>query len=107
MIPITLEKNVSLSDLKPQTLVAVMSAWAIFISLGANEFVLTSVNDGIHSRKSLHRFGYAVDIRIWVLTEAKRVMAAKKIADALGKHFDVVLEPDHLHIEYDPKVYDK
>ena len=103
MIPIRLEKNVRLSDLTPQILIGVMIAWAIYAALGANEFVLTSVNDGTHSPKSLHRFGYAVDIRIWVLTGAKRVMAQRKIADALGKDFDVILEKDHMHIEYDPK----
>ena len=103
MIPIALKDGVRLSDLKPQTLMAVMVAWAIFAILGANEFILTSVNDSVHSPKSLHRFGYAVDVRIWVLPEPKRIMATRKIADALGDDFDVVLESDHLHIEYDPK----
>lgn len=103
MIPLRFENGVCLSDLKPQTIIAIISAWSIFATLGANDFVITSVNDGEHSPKSLHRFGYAFDCRIWVLTEAKRVMAAQRIAKALGDDFDVVLESDHLHIEYDPQ----
>lgn len=103
MIPIRLEKRVKLSDLKPQTILAVTIAWAIYAQLGAKEFVITSVNDSTHSAKSLHRFGYAVDIRIWVLSEDHRAVAVQMIGEAMGRDFDVVLEKDHIHIEYDPK----
>ncbi len=68
--------------------------------------VITSAWDGKHSRKSLHYKGRAVDLRTWYLADAEL------FADALGDHldrvygpiFDVVFEPDHIHLEYDPRL---
>lgn len=65
------------------------------------DIVVTSTTDGKHMKTSKH---YdipcnAFDIRFWDLLEAIcRIIRAK-----LGHHYDVVLEPDHIHIEWDPK----
>ncbi len=71
--------------------------------------VVTSINDGIHSRTSLHRIGHACDIRTKTLPSAtaKRWFAAE-VRRRQGVDFDVVLEGlgtdnEHLHIEYQPK----
>lgn len=65
--------------------------------------VLTSGTDGTHSPTSLHPTGNAVDIRtrgqarvLWVGT------LVPHLTFYLGNQFDVVLEGDHLHIEFDP-----
>lgn len=72
--------------------------------------VVTSGRDGEHSEGSLH-YGIpgdfrerAFDIRIKDLNavEAKQAQAALDIL--LGPCFDVVLEADHIHIEYQPKI---
>jgi len=64
------------------------------------ELVVTSTYEGDHSAGSLHYADLAFDIR---LPKAKATTIALEIQQALGEDFDVVLEPTHIHIEYDPK----
>jgi uncharacterized protein YcbK (DUF882 family) len=65
--------------------------------------VVVHVKDGQHMRASLHYSGNAADIRTSTLPEGKVKDVAQEIAEALGGEYDVVLESDHLHIEYQPK----
>jgi hypothetical protein len=68
------------------------------------EFVVTSVNDGKHRQGSLHYEGLAFDIRTWALkTAADKEHALRELKRALGPDYDVILEADHIHIEFDPK----
>lgn len=62
---------------------------------------ITSGNDGIHMRKSKHYSNEAIDIRIRDMVNRERTF--KEIKKDLGKDYDVLLESDHIHIEYDPK----
>ena len=66
------------------------------------KLVITSVVDGVHSKKSLHYQGLAFDTRIWYFSEEVLKEVYTCLSIALGKDFDVVLESDHFHIEYDP-----
>lgn len=69
--------------------------------------VVTSGRDGAHRPGSLHYTGNAVDIRTRDLSPAAQKdfhEYLKGLLDRLG--FDVVLERDHLHIEWDPKKTD-
>ncbi|KKM47140.1 hypothetical protein LCGC14_1559020 [marine sediment metagenome] len=53
---------------------------------------------------SLHPLGGALDYRIRDYPHIKRKeMFAKTVAERLGPAFNVLLKPDHLHVEYDPK----
>lgn len=74
-----------------------------FRRVGGTDAVLTSVIDGKHKVGSLHYKGLACDFRIsQVLPETlKRIEAEIRLS--LSEEFDVVLEKDHLHIEFDPK----
>ena len=80
--------------------------------------LVTSALDGVHSAKSarhsrsLHYAGLAMDFRLpgrWSGTAWReetdpaidRAVHAD-LALALGPEFDVVLEKDHLHAEFDP-----
>lgn len=64
------------------------------------ELVITSTYDGNHSAGSLHYCNDAVDIRC----SSQKCLAEKEsLKETLGLHYDVVLESDHIHIEYDPK----
>ena len=69
------------------------------------EMVITSCTDGKEWRtpQSKHRTGHAFDIRIRDLPDSAWRTLAAQIAEALGKEFDVVLEKDHIHVEFDPK----
>ena len=64
------------------------------------ELTITSTYEGNHGEGSLHYSNDAYDIREPLENPAYMVM---QIKPALGHAFDVVLESDHIHIEYDPK----
>jgi len=64
------------------------------------ELVITSVFDGKHMRQSKHYRGQAVDLRIWNLQDPK--LAANQIQKRVGPSYQVILESDHIHAEYDP-----
>ena len=65
--------------------------------------VLTSGRDGVHKHQSLHDDGNAGDFRTRQIRDEIRERIAADIRRELGKDFDVILEADHLHIEFDPK----
>lgn len=63
------------------------------------EAVVTSTFEGTHSPGSLHYGNNAVDLRL----PTNGTAMITKLKEALGPKFDVVLEGDHIHVEYDPK----
>ncbi len=67
--------------------------------------VITSAWDGKHSPQSLHYAGRAIDLRTWYLDDAEATAASlhRLLNRHYGPVFDVVWEPDHIHLEYDPK----
>ena len=76
------------------------------------ECVITSGTDGQHgvgpskpgkADKTLHDDGLALDIRNRTIPVPEREPIRKDIAQALGPDYDVVLEKDHFHLEFDPK----
>lgn len=67
---------------------------------------ITSANDSKHGDASLHYKNLAFDIRIYNITgkvHHEAELWAERLAVALGPEYDVVLEKDHLHIEFDPE----
>lgn len=68
------------------------------------EPVITSGRDGKHKTGSLHYEGKAKDFRTNYLSPIAQAALRNRVKALLGKDYDVVLEPTHLHIEYDPKV---
>ena len=68
-----------------------------------SELVLTSVCDGKHMEDSLHYQGCAFDVRTWWIA-GRELQVVRELKEALGPDYDVVLEKDHIHIEYDVKV---
>ena len=67
------------------------------------EAVITSTYEGNHSAGSIHYGNGAIDLRTW----AHKVKETNRfIADCrreFGIHYDIVVKPDHIHIEWDPK----
>ena len=67
---------------------------------------ITSANDSIHHPESLHYENQAYDIRIWNIIGSVKAGArawAERMQVALGDDYDVLLERDHIHVEYDPE----
>lgn len=61
--------------------------------------------DGVHGKGSKHYSGEAFDCRTRNIPGDHRakVEIFHTIKRVLGKDFDVILEKDHIHVEYDPK----
>ena len=97
-----LKPNVNLKNIHPKLVTALVVCEWIYKTYGI-ELTLTSVNDSKHGKNSLHPCGQAADLRTWNLTTEQQREITKKIKEAVGSEFDVVLESDHIHIEYDPK----
>lgn len=77
---------------------AVASAYAEF----GYECVITSVCDSEH-KSLVHILGMASDFRIRHVRVGWHEKLAKRIGECLTDEFDVVLEDDHIHVEFDPR----
>ncbi len=97
-----LKPDVKVQGLRPEILLAIMVAKDAYKEAGT-ELVITSLVDGKHSETSLHYTGCAVDIRTRNLPQNFRDYTQIRIRDALTRDYDVVLEKDHIHIEYQPR----
>ena len=93
--------------------VAMCHASMIIQGIYAERHLPCEITGGVeeHQHPSLHAYGAALDYGTRLLyredspehREAKLYQLASAIRSALGDGFDVVLESDHLHVEYDPK----
>lgn len=96
--------GVSMNGIQPEMVMGINIAYSYFISMGMREMVITSIVDGKHSPGSLHYVGYAADVRIWAIESNGLAEFTQGLAEELGEEFDVVLEKDHIHIEFQPKI---
>lgn len=99
---ILLKPGVKLDKLSPQLLLGLIIALPVF-SAYASPLYITSIDDGKHGKNTLHGLGYAADLRIWYLRAEDRPRVVQEMRSRMGPDFDIVLEPDHIHVEYDPK----
>ena len=96
-----IKPGVRVLGIRPEMVLAlgiIRDAYATHNQLPA--FVITSVVEGTHKRASLHYMGCGVDLR------RPPVKAEEIVADAkarLGDDFDVILEGNHIHAEFQPK----
>ncbi|MCI0349105.1 MAG: hypothetical protein L0Z53_06730 [Acidobacteriales bacterium] len=96
---LSLKQGVRVLGIRPELLLALMVAESIYRDRGTR-LVVTSLIDGAHSVGSLHYAGAAADLRL-PPDNAPAVVTLLK--EALGADYDVVLEADHIHLEFQPK----
>lgn len=68
--------------------------------------VITSCRDGQHMDKSKHYSGDALDIRLGSRFNSSAnidLVLLNEGREALGEQYDLVLETNHFHVEFDPK----
>ncbi len=99
---ISFKQGVKVFGTRPEINTAIIVAHTAYQELG-HDLVVTSANDGRHSRASLHYSGLAIDIRTRHLQDGEDETLADKIRSLLTSEYDVVLESDHIHIEFQPK----
>jgi hypothetical protein len=101
---VQLKQGASLVGVQWQMFAAAIIAEPIFNAAG-QELVITSGSDGKHpDKKNIHGRGFALDLRTRDLkTTAAVIAVANALRAALSPAYDVVVENDHIHAEYDPK----
>lgn len=96
---IRLKKGVRLHGIMPEIVFAMVVVDQHYEKNGEN-LQITSVLDGKHMRASIHYIGGAFDASLPKMSPEATV---HRIAHALGPDYDVVLEKDHIHVEWQPK----
>lgn len=66
------------------------------------DVVITSGTDGTHMKGSKHYSGNALDVRTSNIPKDWLKVYIDRVKNRLGPDYDLVLEVDHLHVEYDP-----
>lgn len=99
-----LKIGVNTSGVQAPTWYAVGVFDGLYVGHGC-ELVVTSLTDGIHpDLKNIHGRGFAADLRIASIPPSVIESIVARAKEMLfPKGFDVVLETDHIHVEYDPK----
>lgn len=95
-----IKNGVDLRGLTPQMAIAYTIACRCY---GQYDCVITSASDGKHGPNSLHYKGQALDLRTRHINGQGLQLVVDKLREALGAQYDVVLESDHIHVEFDPK----
>ncbi len=96
------KEGISLRHLQPQMVLASDVVATVYEQNGY-ACVITSGDEGVHAKYSLHYSGNALDYRTKHILESARAALASEIQEALGTQFNVILESTHLHVEFDPK----
>lgn len=94
-----IKAGVDISRLRPEIRKKLTAIERIVDAIGQEELVITSTYEGNHSAGSLHYADLAVDVR----RTNRPDVVCQEIRRELGQDYDVVLENNHIHIEYDPK----
>ena len=97
---VKIKQGVLPHGIQPEILLAILICSSVFDELG-QKFTITSLYDGDHMPGSLHKQGKAFDIRIFDLRGILAHVVCDRLHDALGSVYTVILEPDHIHVEYD------
>ena len=99
---LSLKPGVRITGIRPEILFAVVAVERAYAEAGFDTMV-TSCLEGQHSSGSFHYAGAAADLRTNQVPTDRLQPLVEKIRVALGGDFDVILEADHLHIEFQPK----
>jgi len=100
---ITMSKTASLCGLKPEILAVRPMVINAAERLGAEHLVIHCIRDGQHSVGSKHYAGYAEDYDVPGWDADQMGKWAADVREGVSAEFDVIAEPTHLHVEYDPK----
>ncbi len=97
-----LKPGVRIAGLRPEILFAIVAAERVCAEMSV-DCVVTACVDGVHQAGSLHYCGLAVDLRSRDFRPGDLDKAIAHIKQCLGADYDVVLEKDHVHIEFQQK----
>lgn len=99
-----IKEGATVEGITPECALAQFIAWTVWFSMGfKGDCRITSGTDDAPGRlpDSKHKVGDAFDLGIWNVGDRVQSLA-RTLRKALGDEYDVVVEPDHIHIEFDP-----
>jgi len=100
------KKGADISNLNVEMREALPIMASIYDKYGYS-MTITSGNDGKHMSGSKHYINDAVDLRIWGIVEDGFLqIIGNEMQEMLDLHksgYQVVIEDDHYHVEWDPK----
>lgn len=108
---IIFKNGVSFTDAKREILLAISVAEGVYEKWN-KVLVVTSICDGKHKKYSHHYKGLAFDIRTryFKRKNSNRInitiirKVARELRMVLGSEYQVIIESNHIHIEYDPMI---
>jgi len=97
-----MKPGVRITGMRPEILLAAVAAERVYEEAG-HDLTITACVDGRHMAGSLHYAGAAIDVRTRDLPAADLPKLIARIKTCLADDFDVLVEADHVHIEFQPK----
>ncbi len=97
-----IKPGVRVFGIRPEMILVLMIADKIYDEYGF-DLRWTGSMEGKHSRGSLHYIGAAIDLGIIDIQKAVLDDIFNDLNISLGDDYDVVLEKDHIHVEFQPK----
>jgi hypothetical protein len=102
---LAIKPGVDVSGITPEMMLGVMVLADVLWAHGIPT-VITSCRDGKHMEGSLHYVGKGVDTRLpsrFSTIPTIDLMLLMEARESLGSNYDLLLEGDHYHLEFDPK----
>jgi len=99
------KSGVNIENIRPEMAIALLIVMQVFEKYDQIA-TITSTTEGIHKEDSLHYKGLAFDIRISHLKPQELSMISSELILKLAqadRHYQLVSEKTHIHIEYDTK----
>lgn len=97
-----LKAGVGTAGLRPELLLGLIIAQTVYKEYSV-PFVVTEITGAEHSVGSLHYLGLAADLRSRDIPKAVFNALVSVLRRRLGDDFEVLVESDHLHLQYRPK----
>ena len=96
-------RGARMQGLRPEMVPAMLATYSVYIQIGY-PCIITSGVEGKHKRQSAHYSGRAFDVRTKRVGMSSVVATRAKTMIQLQLHEDyqVIVEGDHLHVEFDP-----
>ena len=97
-----LKSGVKITGVQPELLLGLFIADGISQREFGRELTITSLLDGNHSQGSKHYLGQGADFRTYDMALGSAPALVKRLKEVVDSWYDIVLESDHIHFEYDP-----
>lgn len=94
------DDTIKLHNVTANAWTIVSAAARVWQRHGLLSLTITSARDGAHIPSSFHYTGNAIDLRSRDLPDS--IGMAGELTTELGPDYDVILEKDHIHVEYHP-----